>query len=221
VFWYENNLFTGDAIGSGDVWLGGAVLSVEDYVQSVQHLLERIRNNKLSILGGHTGEYRSPMNEEYPRQMLACAKGLVDGSIIGVPYRRAMGGQLTIGNAATYGRATIVYNLNNIHTIKGALRSLAVNKGSLNPRFAPYVAFYSATVDEDVTSVIITPTVLAKDYDKVTINGNEVNSGNAYEARLIKGGNRFSIAVTASGKTAKTYTLTITRGKIVNNTFGY
>jgi glyoxylase-like metal-dependent hydrolase (beta-lactamase superfamily II)/poly(3-hydroxybutyrate) depolymerase len=221
VFWYENNLFTGDAIGSGDVWLGGAVLSVEDYIQSVQHLLDRIGNNKLSILGGHTGEYRSPVNEEYPRQMLACAKGLVDGTIIGVPYRRAMGGQLTIGNAASYGRATIVYNLNNIHTLKGALRSLAISKGSLNPRFAPYAAFYSATVDEDVTSVIITPTVLAKDYDKVTINGNEVNSGNAYEARLIKGDNRFSITVTASDKTVKTYTLTLTRGKITDNTFGY
>jgi glyoxylase-like metal-dependent hydrolase (beta-lactamase superfamily II) len=221
VFWYENNLFTGDAIGSGDVWLGGSILSIEDYIQSVQHLLNKIGNKKLSVLGGHSGEYRLPMTDEYPRQMLACAKGLVDGSIIGVPYRRAMGGQLTIGNAATYGRATIVYNLNNIHSIKGALRSLAISKGSLSLRFTPYTAFYTAAVDKDVTSVIITPTVLAKDYDKVTINGNEVNSGNAYEARLIKGDNRFSVTVTSSDKTTKTYTLTITRGKMVNNTFGY
>jgi glyoxylase-like metal-dependent hydrolase (beta-lactamase superfamily II) len=221
VFWYENNLFTGDAIGSGDVWLGFSSMSIEDYIQPVQHLLDKIGNNKLTILGGHTGEYRSSMNEEYPRQMMACAKGLVDGSVVGFPYRRAMGGQLTIGNAATFGRATIVYNLNNIHSIKGALRSLTISKGNLNPRFAPYTAYYSATVDENVTSVTITPAVLANKYDSMTINGYAVDSGAPYEASLTKGDNRFSIVVTASDKTAKTYTLTITRGNTVGNAFRY
>jgi glyoxylase-like metal-dependent hydrolase (beta-lactamase superfamily II) len=221
VMWYENNLFTGDAIGSGDVWLGGSILSIEDYIQSVQHLLDKIGNNKLSILSGHSGEYRSPMNEEYPRQMLVCAKGLVEGSIIGVPYRRSVGGQLTLGNAATYGRATIVYNLNNIHTIKGALRSITTSKGNLNPRFAPCTAYYSAAVDTDVASVTITSTVLANKYDSMTINGNAVDSGTPYKANLTKGENRFSIIVTASDKTAKTYTLTITRGNIVGNAFRY
>lgn len=221
VFWYEDNLFTGDAIGSGDVWLGGSILSIEDYIQSVQHLLDKIGNNKLTILGGHTGEYRSSMNEEYPRQMMACAKGLVDGSIVGFPYRRAMGGQLTIGNAATFGRATIVYNLNNIHSIKGALRSLTISKGNLNPRFAPYTAYYSATVDENVTSVTITPAVLANKYDSMTINGYAVDSGAPYEAKLAKDENRFSIVVTASDKTTKTYTLTITRGNTVSSAFRY
>jgi glyoxylase-like metal-dependent hydrolase (beta-lactamase superfamily II)/poly(3-hydroxybutyrate) depolymerase len=215
VFWSENNLFSGDAIGSGDVWLGFSIMSIEDYIQSVQHLLDKIGNNKLSVLGGHSGEYRSPMNEEYPRQMMACAKGLVEGSIVGVPYRRALGGQLTIGNAATFGRATIVYNLNNIHTIKGALRSITISKGNLTPRFAPYTAYYSATVDENVTNVTITPTVLADKYDSMTINGNPVDSGAHFETSLNKGENRFSIVVTAADKTAKTYTLTITRGNTV------
>jgi hypothetical protein len=221
VFWYENNLFTGDAIGSGDAWLGFSAMSIEDYIKSVQHLLDKIGNNKLTILGGHSGEYRSPMNEEYPRQILACAKGLVDGSIIGVPYRRTVGGQLTLGNAATYGRATIFYNLNNIHTIQGALRSITISKGNLTPRFAPYTAYYSATVDENVTNVTITSAVLAGKYESMKINGNEIESGAPFEASLYKGENRFLIAVTASDKTAKTYTLTITRGNTVGNAFRY
>jgi glyoxylase-like metal-dependent hydrolase (beta-lactamase superfamily II)/poly(3-hydroxybutyrate) depolymerase len=221
VMWYENNLFSGDAIGSGDVWLGFSILSIEDYIQSVQHLLDKIGNNKLIILGGHSGEYRSPMNEEYLRQMLSCAKGLVDGSISGIPYRRTIGGQMTIGNSATYGRATIVYNLNNIHTIKGALRSLTISKGNLNARYAPYLAYYSATVDENVTNVTITSTVLAGNYKSMTFNGNKIESGTPFEAGLNKGENRFLIAVTASDNTAKTYTLTITRGNIVKNPFSY
>jgi len=220
-FWYENNLFTGDAIGSGDVWLGFSILSIEDYIQSVQHLLDKIGNNKLAIWGGHSGEYRSPMNEEYPRQMLSCARGLVDGSVAGIPYRRTVGGQMTIGYAATYGRATIVYNLNNIHTIKGALRSITISKWNLTPRFAPYTAYYSTTVDENVTSVTITPAVLADKYESMTINGNAIASGAPYEASLTKGENRFSIMVTASDKTAKTYILTIERGNAIGNAFRY
>jgi glyoxylase-like metal-dependent hydrolase (beta-lactamase superfamily II) len=221
VFWYENNLFTGDAIGSGDAWLGFSPMSIEDYIKSVQHLLDKTGNNELTILGGHSGEYRSPMNEEYPRQILACAKGLVDGSIIGVLYRRTVGGQLTLGNAATLGRATIVYNLNNIHTIKGALRSIIISKGNLTPRFTPYTAFYTATVDENVTFVTISPTVLADVYDSVTINGNSVGTGAPFEAELNKGENRFSIVVTATDKVAKTYTLTVTRGKTVKIGSGF
>jgi glyoxylase-like metal-dependent hydrolase (beta-lactamase superfamily II)/predicted esterase len=219
VFWYENNLFAGDAIGSGDAWLGSAIMSVEEYIQSVQHLVDKIGDRNLSMWCGHTGEYRSPMTEEYARQMLACTKGVVDGSIIGVPYRRAMGGQLTIGNAATFGRATIVYNFNNVHTIKGALRSLTINQGTLSPRFATYTPYYTATVDENVATIMITPTILAKKYDQITINGNAVSSGTAYEAALNKGENKVSIVVTASDKTAKTYTLTITRGNAARNPF--
>jgi glyoxylase-like metal-dependent hydrolase (beta-lactamase superfamily II) len=210
-FLYETNLFTGDAIGSGDVWLGSSILSIEDYIQSVQHLKDKIGVQKLNVLGGHTGEYRSPMTEKYVTEMLACAKGLVDGSITGVPYRRAMGGQLTIGNAATFGRATIVYNLNNIHTIKGALRSLTISEGTLTPRFVPYTAYYSATVAANTSIMMITPTVLANTYDSLTINGKSIDSGSAYEAILINGENRFSIEVTSSDKTKKIYILRVMR----------
>jgi hypothetical protein len=206
---YENYLFPGDAIGSGDAWLSFSPMSVEDYMHSVQHLLDRIGDRKLTVLGGHTGEYRSPLTEEYPRQVLACAKSLVEGSITGSPYRRTIGGQPTLGFSATVGRATIVHNLNNIHTIKGALRSLTVSKANISPRFAPYTAYYSATVDENVTDVTITPAVLANDYESLTINGSEIDSGDGYGTKLKIGENRFLIVVTASDKTARTYTVTV------------
>jgi glyoxylase-like metal-dependent hydrolase (beta-lactamase superfamily II)/poly(3-hydroxybutyrate) depolymerase len=211
VYLYENNLYTGDAIGSGDLWMSSSVMSVEDFIPSVQHLLEKIEGRELSVWGGHSGEYRTPMTDEYVRQILASAQGLVDGSIIGVPYRRTIGGRPTLGYAATVGRASIVHNLNNIRTIPGALRSLNISSGSLTPQFAPYTAYYSATVDSGVETVRIIPTVLADQYEHMTVNGNRVDSGAAYEARLNTGENRFSIAVTASDQTVKKYTLTISR----------
>lgn len=221
VYWYENDLFSGDAIGSGDVWLGGAVLSIEDYMGSVRHLIDRIGDKKLNLYPGHSGENRTPMTQEYIYQMLACAGGLVDGSIASVPYRRTIGGQTTLGFDGTYGRATIVHNLNNIHMIKGALRSLTVSNGSLSPRFAPYTAYYSVSVDENTTSVMITPVVLADSYESLAINGIPVESGTAYEASLDKGDNRFSIAVTASDETTRIYTLTISRSNRTANPFRY
>lgn len=211
VYWFENNLFSGDAIGSGDAWLGGAVLSIEDYSGSVQHLVDVIGSNKLNVYGGHSGENRTPLTEEYVHQMLACAKGLVDGSIESKPYRRTIGGQMTLGYDATFGRATIVHNLNNIHSIKGALRSITISNGALNPGFAPYTTYYSATVDANTATVIIAATVLAGDYESLVINGNHIDSGVPYEADLTSGTNRFFIAVTTADHTTKTYTLTITR----------
>ena len=210
---YGNTLFTGDAIGSGGVWLFMSALSIEEYVQSVQHLIDKTGNGHLTLLPGHTGENRSPVTEEYIWQMLSCAKGLVDGSITSVPFCRTIGGMATLGNVATVGQASIIYNLNNVHQIKGALRSLTISSGNLNPRFAPYTAYYSASVSADVKTVSITPTVVATPYKSLTINGHPVENGNAYQASLNDGDNQFSIVVTANDKTVKTYTLTVSKAK--------
>jgi hypothetical protein len=79
----------------------------------------------------------------------------------------------------------------------------------------------AATVDENVTNVTITSAVLAGKYESMTINGKQIDSGAPFEASLNKGENRFLIAVTASDKTAKTYTLTLTRGNTVKHPFSY
>jgi len=220
-YWYQDKLFSGDAIGSGDAWLGGAILSVEDYIQSVQHLADIIGDNKITVYGGHSGENRAPLTEEYLHQMLACAKGLVDGSITSVPYRRTIGGQTSLGYDGTYGQATIVHNLNNIHKIKGALRSLNISSGSLNPRYAPYTAYYTASVDLNTASVMITPDVLAEDFKRITINGLPAESEVPFEARLDEGENRFSIEVVASDNSTRTCTLTISRGIPARSRFGF
>ena len=210
---YGDTLFTGDAIGSGGVWLFGSPLSIEEYVQSVQHLLDKTGNSKLTVLPGHTGENRFPVTHEYIWQMLACAKGLADGSITGEPFCRTFAGIVTLGNIATVGQASVIYNLNNIHQIKGALRSLTISSGNLTPRFAPYTAYYTASVDAGLTNVSIIPAVVADHYESMTINGDKIASGAAYTANLPKVDNQFSIVVTAADKTTRTYTLTITKGK--------
>jgi glyoxylase-like metal-dependent hydrolase (beta-lactamase superfamily II)/predicted esterase len=209
VMLYDNYMFSGDSIGTGYVGVGA--ISVEQYIQSVQHLLDRMGNNKYSILGGHTGECRTPMTEPYVHELMSCARGLVDGSIVGPPYWRS--GESSTRKVATVGGASITYDINNVRYIKGALRSLAISEGSLNPpRFAAHTTHYSASVDAKADAIAITPTVMAKDYKGLTINGAAVASGDAYKASLIKGENRFSITVTASDNATRTYTLTIARG---------
>lgn len=210
VMFYENNIFSGDAVGSGDAWISG--YNIEYYIRSVQRLLDRMGTGKYTILAGHSGEFRAPLTEEYVRQVLSAAQGLVDGSIVSVPYWRTIGGASSSRRAGTFGRATIVHDLNNIRLIKGALRGLKISEGNLNARFSSYTAFYTASVDENVSSVDITPTTLESDYTALTVNGIATVSGNACKVNLNKGINRLPIVVTASDNTARTYTLTITRG---------
>ena len=220
-YWYEDKLFSGDAIGSMDAWLGSAVLSVEEYAESVQHLSDKIGDNKLRVYGGHSGENRNPLTEEYIHQMLVCANGLVDGSIISKPYRRTIGGRMTLGYDGTYGGATIVHNLNNIHKIKGALKRLQISSGTLSPGFAPYTSYYSASVDGNTGTIKITTEVLDQDSKRITINGEKIESGLAYDTDLKDGNNRFSIDVTSADNIVKTYTLDVYRGSSSTSSIGF
>jgi glyoxylase-like metal-dependent hydrolase (beta-lactamase superfamily II)/poly(3-hydroxybutyrate) depolymerase len=213
VYWYENNVYTGDAVGTGDAWMGFSPMSVEEYVGSLRHLLDRIGDRKLSVLGGHTGENRLPRGVEYLHQLLACATGLVDGSLSGSPYRRTVGGQASLGHAATVGRATIVYDLNNVHAIRGALRSLVVGTGNLSPAFKPYRFFYSASVGSDVATETITPVAMARDSGTLTLNGAKLEKGASYEASLQPGRNVFSIVVTTADGAPRTYELSVDRAQ--------
>ncbi|MCK7536451.1 MAG: cadherin-like beta sandwich domain-containing protein [Marinilabiliales bacterium] len=109
--------------------------------------------------------------------------------------------------------ASITGDINNKRLIKGALFDLAISEGSLTPAFQRYLAYYSARVGEDVSSVNITPEVLAKDYKSLTINGKSTVSRDPFKADLINGDNRFSIAVTSADDVTRVYTLNVTRGK--------
>ena len=102
----EDKLFTGDAIGSGYVWMQIGMCSIEDYVGSLQHLNDAIGDRDLTVYGGHT-QYRGTMTDQYVRDILACAQGIVDGSIEGTQYLR---GNVRDAKVATYGTASIVYD---------------------------------------------------------------------------------------------------------------
>ena len=102
----EDKLFTGDAIGSGYVWMQIGVCSIEEYVNSLQHLNDAIGDRDLTVYGGHT-QYRGTMTDQYVRDILECAKGIVDGSIEGEQYIR---GNVRDAKIATYGTASIVYD---------------------------------------------------------------------------------------------------------------
>lgn len=201
---YGNYLFPGDAIGTG--YIGCGDLTIEEYIQSVQHLLDVMGTGKYIIYAGHTAECRKPMTEEYVHQLLSLAKGIVDGSIKSSPYWR------NLRQVATLGDANITFDLNNIHLIKGALFNLTLSQGTLSPAFAKWTAYYSAKVDEKVSSIEITPDVLAEDFKSVTINGKAAATLTAFKANLEKGKNLFLITVTAADGTQKIYTLNVTRG---------
>ena len=104
---WKDYLFTSDAIGSGYVWMAGGC--IEDYVDQLQHLNDRIEGMSLTVLGGHA-QYRGTMTEQYVKDILECAKGIVDGTITGRLYERS-----TLGSRiGTYGTASIVYMPENI-----------------------------------------------------------------------------------------------------------
>jgi glyoxylase-like metal-dependent hydrolase (beta-lactamase superfamily II)/poly(3-hydroxybutyrate) depolymerase len=213
VYSYESNLYTGDAVGSGDLWMGFTPMSIEEYKGPLRHLLERVGDRKLAILSGHTGEFRSPLTVEYLHQLLACATGLVDGSLRGTPYRRTVGGQASLGHAATVGRATIVHDLNNVRATSGALGSLAVSTGNLSPAFRPYRFFYSVSVGSDVAVETLTPVALARDARAVSVNGETLEKGAPYRAPLQTGRNVLSIVVTTADGASRKYELTVNRAR--------
>ena len=77
--------------------------------------------------------------------------------------------------------------------------------GSLD--FIPSRLGYSASVPRNVAAAQITPTATSDAIRGLKINGAEVKSGTAYEARLKRGVNAFAIVVTAAdGATTQTYT---------------
>lgn len=70
---------------------------------------------------------------------------------------------------------------------------------------------FVAEVDENTTSIEIVPTA-ASSGAKITVNGNAVESGKAYQGTLTGGTTRFVIKVTAkNGSDSKNYTLNVSK----------
>ena len=107
VFFYNDYIFTGDAIGSGDLWLTGEY--VENYLPSIEHFLAEIeeRGDSFEILPGHA-ENKEPFFIQYVEDIESCAQGIVDGTLpIGVYTRR-------VGAYATYQSGNIYFDSSKI-----------------------------------------------------------------------------------------------------------
>ena len=91
------------------------------------------------------------------------------------------------------------------------LSSLATSQGTLSPEFAAAKTAYTATVDNNVDSLTVTPTA-ADSNATIAVNDSAVASGSPSEAiALTIGLNIIKVVVTAEDGTKKTYTITVTR----------
>lgn len=93
------------------------------------------------------------------------------------------------------------------------LSALTISKGTLTPAFDKDTTSYTATVDETVDSITVTP-VTEDSRASIQVNGKTVASGKASEAiALQEGENIITVVVTAQNGEQKTYTIKVTRNK--------
>ena len=92
------------------------------------------------------------------------------------------------------------------------LGGLTISSGTLSPQFSSSDITYTASVDNSVTQVTVTPTV-SDSSAAITVNGNDVASGNGYIVTDLTVGEptTVTVIVTAQDSTTKTYTITLTR----------
>ena len=199
---YENYLFSGDSIGTG--YVGISVISLEEYLDSLHHLQERMGSGKYIVHGAHTGEVTTPLTDQYVRDMVECVTRVVKGTIAAPTYWRS--NDIATRKVSAVRGSAITYNINDVHRIKGALRSLQISKGVLSQGYVPpvppyvevargpaapgtsgflaYISQYYTTVDASVDTLDITPTVRDLDFRGLTVNGAAVRSGEPYHATL-------------------------------------
>lgn len=92
VFFYKDYIFTGDAIGSGDLFMMGG--TTDTYLPSLEHFMAEImlRNDGVDyeFLTGHW-ENLNPFGLDYLRHMLTLVKGVLSGDISIGYYTRKPG----------------------------------------------------------------------------------------------------------------------------------
>lgn len=102
VMFYHDYIFTGDAVGSGDLWLFGT--SFETYQPAIDHLMAQIavRGGDYELLTGHL-ENLNRFSVQYVKDMVSLVRGMLLGQIEPGVYTRRE------GKYATYGEANIYY----------------------------------------------------------------------------------------------------------------
>jgi hypothetical protein len=103
-----------------------------------------------------------------------------------------------------------LYTIEEIESIASNLTGLAVTTATLAPVFAAGTYAYGSNVAQAVASVTVTPTCAAA--TSIKVNNVTVASGAASGAiALATGINTITVTVLETGKTNKTYTITIVK----------
>jgi len=115
-----------------------------------------------------------------------------------------------------YSGSKQIYN-----SLSNKLSALSLSSGELTPKFDAEQTVYSTTVDNNVSSVTVTPTA-AGENASVTVSVNDspavsVSSGQASEALALRvGNNNLVVTVTAQNGATNTYTVTVSRAASAN-----
>ncbi len=109
-------------------------------------------------------------------------------------------------SVGSYGLTTVPSGLN----LANLLTGLTLSQGSLSPGFDSGVFAYTASVDNSVSSIDVTPTAVS---DSVYVGGTAAVSGEAFSVPLAVGDNTITIVASTADGLTKTYTVTVTRAE--------
>lgn len=106
--------------------------------------------------------------------------------------------------------STYKITVNRVKSSDNFLSNLVVDNGSLIPSFTSTTNLYTLTVQTEVSTLGITPTISNR-FASIKINGTTATSGVTYFAQLNYGASVENIVVTAQDLSTRTYSINVTR----------
>ena len=188
----ENQMLTSDFSHSGDSYYTGLrTMKMElptDRTVSMRILLDNIIVESF----GNDGE--AAISSVFSR----------DVSCEGMEFY-TVGGNVTVNSLDIYAMKASWKNAE-----EATMTDIELSEGTLSPEFAADTLNYTASVDNEIESVTVTP--VWKNYMEVTVNGKEALSGKASdEIALSEGENTIEVKGKTPDGTEKTYTIVIIR----------
>jgi hypothetical protein len=214
---------SGDGIGSGDRvhMYNAGTCPLDQYLAGLKKAEAKLSDlDSLTLLSGHYFQESTPLIGTAGKQLLVdmriLAESVLAGEIVGETAITNRNGIRQEYKKAYYGLAGMYYNPLNKITHPASLVNLYIQKPSgaviiTRPVFASFVTEYTASVPAELTSVDILPYAYDPSYKSLTINGKPAKSDAVFNARLVKGDNKFNIQTTANDGSTGTYSITITR----------
>ncbi len=214
---------TGDGISSGSMvyMFGTACCALDQYLAGLRKAEEKLKDlDSLLLLTGHRYQESTPLSGVAGKQLFTdmriIAEKVLSGEVVGKTAYTVRGETKTELKQAYYGLAGLWYNPNNLVTHPASLGNLSIqnNEGATlitRPVFSSFMTSYTVSVPENVPEVKILPEAYNPSYKSMTINGKPAKSNTAFIAKLVKGDNKYEIAITAEDGSVRTYTITVSR----------